>query len=67
LKKSEDTLKDELEAVNMQLMRLRAARHELELDLRNKDEAKKTDECVKILNRLSTEIGPIDMPDNVWM
>ncbi|CAL8088079.1 unnamed protein product [Orchesella dallaii] len=63
LKKNQDKLLMEMERVNSQLSRLRAARHELETDMRNKDEARKTDECVKILARLQDEIGGLEISD----
>jgi len=60
LRKSEDKLLEEMDRLNSQMTHLRAARHEIELDIRNKELAKKTDECVKILSTLSSEIGHVE-------
>lgn len=65
LKKNQDKLLNELDKVNGQLSRLRAARHELETDMRNKDEARKTDECVKLLARLQDEIGGLEIAEGI--
>jgi hypothetical protein len=54
-----------MDRLNNQLARLRAARHEIEMDIKNKEEAKKTDECVKILSKLSRDIGGIDVTDEM--
>jgi hypothetical protein len=69
LRRGEEIVADEMEKVNVQLIRLRAARAELEVDLRNKEEAKNTDECVKLLNELSRDIGmgKIDVPGDLSM
>ena len=58
-----------MEKINVQLTRLRAARGEIEVDLRNKEEAKNTDECVRLLNELSQDIGmgKIDVPADLSM
>lgn len=37
---------DEMNRLNQQLTRLRAARHEIEMDIRNKEDARKTDVCI---------------------
>jgi len=58
-----------MEKINVQLTRLRAARNEIEIDLRNKQEASSTDECVHLLNELSKDIGMgnIDVPADLSM
>jgi hypothetical protein len=61
LRKSQEKLIQEMDRLNLQLTRLRAARHEIEIDIRNKEEARNTDECVRLLNKLSNEIGAIDL------
>lgn len=65
LKKNQSKLLSELDKVNDQLARLRSSRHELENDMRNKDNAKRTDECVKILARLQDEIGGLQITDSM--
>lgn len=65
LKKNQDKLLQELDKVNGQLSRLRASRHELESDMRNKDQARQTDECVKILARLQDEIGGLEISEGM--
>jgi hypothetical protein len=61
LRKSQEKLIQEMDRLNLQLTRLRATRHEIEIDIRNKEEARNTDECVRLLNKLSNEIGAIDL------
>ncbi len=60
MRKSQDKLMDEMNRLNQQLTRLRAARHEIEMDIRSKMDARKTDECVRLLSKLSKEIGGIE-------
>ncbi|OXA61576.1 Tektin-3, partial [Folsomia candida] len=57
MRRNQDKLMDEMNRLNQQLTRLRAARHEIEMDIRNKEDARKTDECVRLLSKLSNEIG----------
>lgn len=59
LRRHQDKLMDEMDKLNAQLSRLRAARHELEIDIRNKEQALSTDEGVRQLTESSTDIGGI--------
>ncbi|CAG7727791.1 unnamed protein product, partial [Allacma fusca] len=61
IRKCQDNLVEQIEKINDQLTKLRAARHELEVDIRNKEEARNTDECVKLLCGLSMDIGPVNI------
>jgi peptidoglycan hydrolase CwlO-like protein len=63
-RKCEKSLLEKVEKITDQLTKLRAARQELEADIKSKKDAKQNDNCVKLLCALSKEIGGLKMPEN---